>query len=394
MEEKNPVSGRRGGALMEVNIRPAGVTDAQGVVDVINSVIQEGGLTALYPTLTAEQEETFIQGLGPRSIMYVAELAGTILGVQTLEPLAPYTRAMDHVAVLGTYVYKNYRQQGVGSRLAERTMTFARQEGYEKAVVYVRAGNSAGQAFYRHIGFLPKAILERQVKIDGTYDDEVLMELFLDAGTPVGAAFEAPVEAPVETTPVAPTGVEREPAPPPPAPSPAPAVTRVVDPVVGAVTVRRAQRKDLRVLTAIMRGTMSWRAPVTEDEVIDMLYEKGYWLALSRRGGGLSGWRAENLVMCIDDFYVYPASFYAQVGGPLLETIEAEAGALSCEVAIAFLDEGIAPEAIGFFESQGYQRRGMDALYRIWREVAEEFLTGSRFMMIKQLRQDRIMRPL
>ena len=40
---------------MEVRIRRARVTDAQGVVDVINSVIQEGGLTALYPTLTVKQ---------------------------------------------------------------------------------------------------------------------------------------------------------------------------------------------------------------------------------------------------------------------------------------------------------------------------------------------------
>jgi len=357
------------------------------VVDVINSVIQEGSLTALYPTLTAEQEETFIQGLGPRSIMYVAELAGNILGLQTLEPLAPYTRAMDHVAVLGTYVYRNYRQQGVGTQLTERTMAFARQEGYEKAVVYVRASNSGGQTFYRRMGFLPKAILERQVKIDGRYDDEVLMELFISEELGVRAPAAAPVEAPF-------VAVEREAAPPPPVPLQAPTVTRVVDSVVGAVTVRRAQRRDLRVLAAIMRGTMSWRTPPTEDEVIEMLYEKGYWLALSRKGGGLSGWRAENLVMCIDDFYVYPPSFYAQVGGPLLETIEAEASALSCEVAIAFLDKEIAPEAVGFFKSQGYQRRGLDALYRIWREVAEELLTGSRFMMVKQLRQDRIMRPL
>ena len=52
---------------MEVNIRPATAADAQGVVDVINSVIQEGGLTALYPVFSVEQEEAFIQGLGPRS---------------------------------------------------------------------------------------------------------------------------------------------------------------------------------------------------------------------------------------------------------------------------------------------------------------------------------------
>jgi GNAT superfamily N-acetyltransferase len=171
-------------------------------------------------------------------------------------------------------------------------------------------------------------------------------------------------------------------------------VTRIVDPVVGAVTVRRAKRSDLRVLTAIMRGTMRWRSRPTGQEVLEMLYEKGYWLALSRLGGGLTGWRAENLVMCIDDFYVYPPAYYAQVGGPLLETIEAEAAALSCEVAIAFLEEQIAPEAIEFFAAQGYERQPPSTLYKVWREVAQEFLTESRFMMVKRLRESRILRPL
>ena len=110
---------------MEVNIRQATVADAQGVVDVLNSVIQEGGLTALYPVFSVEQEEAFIHGLGPRSVMYVAELENTILGVQTLEPLAPYTRSMDHVAVMGTYVYRNYRQHGVGSQLTDRSLAYA-----------------------------------------------------------------------------------------------------------------------------------------------------------------------------------------------------------------------------------------------------------------------------
>jgi hypothetical protein len=164
--------------------------------------------------------------------------------------------------------------------------------------------------------------------------------------------------------------------------------------VVGAITVRRAKRQDLRVLAAIMRGTVRWRPSPSEDEVLDMLYDKGYWLAMSRKGGGLTGWRAENLVMCIDDFYVYPAQYYPQVGGPLLETIETEARALSCEVAIAFLEQEIAPEAIDFFTEQGYEPRQLDELYRVWQEVAQEFLTGSCIMMVKQLRQDRIMRPL
>jgi hypothetical protein len=91
---------------------------------------------------------------------------------------------------------------------------------------------------------------------------------------------------------------------------------------------------------------------------------------------------------------VYPAEYYPQVGGPLLETVETEAKALSCEVAIAFLEEQISPEAIDFFTAQGYKLLQLNELYKIWREVAQEFLTGSRFMMVKQLRQDRVMRPL
>jgi len=54
-----------------------------------------------------------------------------------------------------------------------------RANGYEKIVIYVRAGNTGAQAFYRSLGFVLKGILERQVKIDGQYEDEVFMELFL-----------------------------------------------------------------------------------------------------------------------------------------------------------------------------------------------------------------------
>jgi hypothetical protein len=143
-----------------------------------------------------------------------------------------------------------------------------------------------------------------------------------------------------------------------------------------------------------MKGTMRWLPPPTQEQVLEMLFDKGYWLALSRKGGGLTGWRAENLVMCIDDFYVYPPQYYPQVGGPLLETVETEAKALSCEVAIVFLETKITPEAIRFFESQGYERQEMEQLFSVWREVAQEFLTNTRFMMIKKLRERRIMRPL
>lgn len=388
-------------------IRQATVRDAQSLVNVINPVIQEGGLTALYPTLTVQEEERFIQGLGPRSAIFVAEVedgAGSkIVGLQTIEPIAAYTRAMDHVAEIGTFVQRDHRRQGVGQLLFDRTLSFARQKGYEKMMLSVRAGNASAIEFYREMGFVIRLVLERQIKIEDKYDDQVLMEQFIAASEQAVASEQAAATAPASSPekkapkPAPGTAPLIMPAAKPPIEAPSAALvqpTTAIDPVVGAVTVRRAKRQDLRVLAAIMRGTVRWRPPPSESEVIDMLYDKGYWLALSRKGGGLTGWRAENLVMCIDDFYVYPAQYYPQVGGPLLETIETEASALACEVAIAFLEEQIAPEAVDFFTERGYKPQGLDALYNVWREVAEEFLAENRFMMVKQLRQDRIMRPL
>ena len=382
---------------MEMTIRRGTVADAQGVADVINSIIEEGGLTSLYPVLTADQEEAYIRGLDRRSAMYVAEIGGEVFGVQTIAPFAPYTRAIDHVATIGTYVYRNFRRHGVGRKLFGATVQFARAQGYEKVIAYVRVGNSVAQAFYRKMGFVPKMMLERQVKIDGHYDDEVWMELFIPVqkeaavAQPIPEVAAQPVAAAQVPEPVA---VAPEPAAVAPEPAPVAQAAPAIDPTVGAVTVRRAKRRDIRTLAAIMKGTMRWRQPPSESEVLEMLFDKGYWLAMSRRGGGVTGWRAENLVMCIDDFYVYPPRFYPQIGGPLLETVETEAKALSCEVAIVFLENQIAPEAIQFFEANGYERQGVEDFYRVWREVAQEFLTGNTFMMVKKLRERRIMRPL
>jgi len=356
---------------VDVTIRRATPGDAQGVVDVFNSVIEEGGLTSMYPTLTVEQERAFIEGLGPRSACFVAEALDTIVGFQTIEPFAPWTRAMDHVAIMGTQVHKGFRRQGIGRLLAEASLAFAREQGFEKVVIYVRNGNAAARAFYRSLGFEPRGTLTRQVKIAGQYDDEVFMELFLEA------APERVAERPT-------AAVEK------------PAVKKeaVVAEAALAVNVRRAKRKDIPAIAAIIQRVRPGGARITTEEVQARLFEKGYWVAISRKAGGVAGWQAENLVTCIEDFYVYPVSYYSQVGGPLLETIENEARQLSCEVAIVFVDEGMPALGEEFFRAHGYERQTMDELHKIWREVASEIIGEGRFMMVKQLLERPIMRPL
>lgn len=174
-----------GGDQEPVTVRPArrdDLADAGGVAHVLNSVISEGRYTALAGHWTAEAEQAFLQSLGPRCQVLVAEMDGQIVGFQVIEPFVSYTPTMAHVAHCGTYVLAGFRGRGVGRRLAEENMAFARAHGYEKFVIYVLAHNQAGLAYYGSLGFKARGTLARQTKIDGVYYDEVFMELHLEGG--------------------------------------------------------------------------------------------------------------------------------------------------------------------------------------------------------------------
>jgi L-amino acid N-acyltransferase YncA len=167
-------------AIGEVTIRPVrrnDLQDAAGVAAVLNRVIEEGGHTALAGHWTPEAERAFLQSLGPRSEVFVAEAAGRIAGFQVIEPFVTYTSTMDHVAHFGTYVHADFRRRGVGHKLTAATLEFAKERGYEKSVVYVLADNEAGLSFYGALGFEARGVLQRQTRIDGVYHDEVFMEL-------------------------------------------------------------------------------------------------------------------------------------------------------------------------------------------------------------------------
>lgn len=340
---------------MGIKIRPVALDDAEGVLEVLNSVIQERKHSSFDKALTVEEERQFIASLGGRSDLFVAELNGYIVGFQSIEPFAAYTSAMDHVGIMGTFVHADFRGQGIGRQLAEASFKFAQEKGYEKAVIYVRASNRAAQEFYKKLGFVPRGTLEKQVKIDGEYDDEVFMETFLEVEEEEVEEEEFKAE--------------------------------------GKVIVRRAKRRDIPAITAIMNGLLG-EGSLTEGDVMQKIFEKAYWVAVGKKAGGVAGWQAENLVACIDEFYVYPHGYWEEVGSPLLGTIEAAAHELSCEVSIVFVDRYHPPETVQFFTSHGYERQELGDLIKVWREVASEFMTEEKFLMLKKLREKRIMQPI
>src|SRR5215510_10470525 len=136
-------------------IREAQPEDAEGILRVFNPIIESGLYTAFDRPLELEEEREYIRGLSPRSIFHVAirRADQQIVGFQSMEPFATYTRAFDHVGVIGTYVDLACHRLGIATSLFEATFESARRKGYEKLFTYVRADNPAALATYRKHGF-------------------------------------------------------------------------------------------------------------------------------------------------------------------------------------------------------------------------------------------------
>ncbi|MEZ8068184.1 N-acetyltransferase family protein [Vibrio sp. FF145] len=166
---------------MSLTIREVAVEDAQGIIDVLNPIIIEARYTILDQTFTVNEEKTFIESFPKRGVFSVAvnETTNQLLGFQNVEPFATYTKAFDHVGIIGTYVDANSRGQGVAKQLFDYTFKAAKAKGYEKLFAYVRADNERALAVYIKQGFEIVGTAKKHGKIGDQYFDEILIEKFL-----------------------------------------------------------------------------------------------------------------------------------------------------------------------------------------------------------------------
>ena len=163
-----------------ITIRRATLDDAAGIVAIWQAIVAEKIYSAVDDPFTVERERDYLRSLAAREGAFVAETADQqIVGFQSLDQWTTLFRSMGHVGQLGTFILREWRGRGVGRQLAAHTIAFARSVGYEKLVIYVRAANTGARAFYAGLGFVPCGRLTRQVRIDGAYDDEMVMEMFL-----------------------------------------------------------------------------------------------------------------------------------------------------------------------------------------------------------------------
>jgi ribosomal protein S18 acetylase RimI-like enzyme len=73
-----------------------------------------------------------------------------------------------------------YRRRGLGRLLVTKAILSAHEAGIERVELEVFASNEVAIRLYRALGFVTEGIKRRARKLDGQYEDNVLMALIDD----------------------------------------------------------------------------------------------------------------------------------------------------------------------------------------------------------------------
>jgi dephospho-CoA kinase len=162
----------------------------------------------------------------------------------------------------------------------------------------------------------------------------------------------------------------------------------------GELSVLRGKPRDSEVIAALMNRVSRPARPVNRDDVMAAFGEKAFlMLRVGPEMAGLLGWQVENLVARTVDILLAPEVPPNVALPALVEEMERSSRNLQCEASLVFVPPELANEP--FWKSLGYEKRAPHALgVTAWQEAAVESLRPGNTLFFKQLRVDRVLRPI
>lgn len=168
-----------------------------------------------------------------------------------------------------------------------------------------------------------------------------------------------------------------------------------VDLTEAALQVTRARPQQAEDIAKFINRLTGGKKNLTKIDVMTAFGEKAFMLLSARNQlVGVVGWQVENLVARIDELWLVDSLDIAQALEALITTIETASKHLHAEAALVFVSPEMANEA-EIWATLGYKPRPIEELQvNAWKEAALDSMREGTKMLFKQLRVDRILRPL
>lgn len=172
-------------------------------------------------------------------------------------------------------------------------------------------------------------------------------------------------------------------------------ISQPVHLTVGDVSVHRANPKQVNEIIEIINRLVHPETPVTKDTVMAAFGEKAYiLLKVDDSFLGILAWQVENLVARTTEIALDPELPPAQYIPVMIREMERASATLQCEVSLIVVPQSLARHD-ALWKSLGYEPKMPEELAVLaWQEAAEECKSADSVLFFKQLRMDRVLRPI
>lgn len=172
-------------------------------------------------------------------------------------------------------------------------------------------------------------------------------------------------------------------------------IQTVVKPESGEFSVARGRPRDSVAIAELITRLSSGAKTMTQDDVMAAFGEKAFMLL--QAGGktvGVAGWQVENLVARTTEFFIDASVAIEPALKTLVDEVERASLDLQCEASLLFLPPALAAHH-ATWKQLGYESRTPQTLgVQAWTDAAIESAQPNTSLFFKQLRQDRVLRPI
>ena len=163
----------------------------------------------------------------------------------------------------------------------------------------------------------------------------------------------------------------------------------------GDILIQRGRPRDSQSIAELLTRLSNGKRKMNSDDVMEAFGERAYLLVLA--GGklvGLAGWQVENLVSRTTDLYLESSAPTAAMLEALLQEMERASHDLQSEASLVFASTDLATQD-ATWKKLGYEKRTPQTLgVQAWQDAALESMPANTILFFKQLRQDRVLRPI
>ncbi|MEZ0225946.1 MAG: N-acetyltransferase family protein [Alphaproteobacteria bacterium] len=162
---------------MECTVRPIAEEHIAGFHAALDYVAREKKYLAFLEAPPLEKTAAFIRNnIKEDHPQFVAVADGKVVGWCDVIP-AKDRPIHAHTGVLGIGILPAHRGKGVGRALMTATIEKARAQGLTRIELTVREKNANAVALYKKLGFDTEGLKKNAVRIDGVYENIILMAL-------------------------------------------------------------------------------------------------------------------------------------------------------------------------------------------------------------------------